>query len=215
MQAGGRRPGGRQGHPQNGICPQTALVVRPVRLPQQAVNLSLISGVLKQHRLRQDCTHVLRSLPNPFSPISLLLIPQLHRLKFSCGRPGGDTGAAHRPIFQDHLRLHRGISPGIQNLPALYRRNIKPAVHQTCLLISLILRDRLDNFFFFMYRPWRSRGEKCGRVPPQAARALQRGVMKSLSIDNGLLCHIVEDVDLAGVHGQADGVPHRHLRGGI
>jgi hypothetical protein len=65
-----------------------------------------------------DVTH---RFDHTFSKVSRFgPIPQLNRFSFSRGRPGWDCGAAHRAGFQDDIRLHGGVSSGIQDFSCKY-----------------------------------------------------------------------------------------------
>ncbi len=71
------------------------------------------------------------------APVPSSSVPQLHRLKFSCGCAGGHGCTAYGPAFQPNLHLYGGIPPGIQDLPPQHFRYLKCVIHKNGLLMVL------------------------------------------------------------------------------
>ena len=131
----GSRPGHRQGHAQDGVRAQSSFICCPVLLRQKPVNVGLIQRVFPHQPFRQPGIHVFHCLLNPQAAVAFLAVPQLHRLKFSCGRTGGYDGASRISVNSDdslshgHFHLHRGISPGIQDFSCANPPNRQITVH--------------------------------------------------------------------------------------
>ena len=108
---------------QRGIGSCAAFVFRSICFDQKMINPCLVQGILSDDGIRQTGVDVLHcffyTLAQIFLPVP---VPQLHCLKFPCGRSGRHHGPSrisvnpYNSLSHCHFRFHSRISPGIQDL---------------------------------------------------------------------------------------------------
>ena len=120
----GRRLCNRQGHRQNGIGSQTALVGGTVQLDKQSVDVRLIHGIVTRQSLGNLGVHMQYCLADTLAQIAArIAVAQLAGFINTRGRTAGDRCPTNTAALQKNLRFHRGISAGIQDLTTFYSKN--------------------------------------------------------------------------------------------
>ena len=120
---------------QRRICAEIFLALRAVQLHELPVDCDLIQCITAVQRRGNLLIDILHRVLHPESEISRLTVPQLHRLEAS---RAGSRRHSRKPrvkssvirIFYRDLRLHCGISSGIQNFSRVYFCNFKICRHK-------------------------------------------------------------------------------------
>ena len=117
------RPCHCQRNTQNCIGSYTAFIVCSIDFCQKSVYIHLIKRIFSHNCFRKFCIYIIYSFfhtePKVFS---FFTIPELHCLKSSGRRPGGNYGSccismdSNNPFSCCNFNLNRRISPGVQDL---------------------------------------------------------------------------------------------------
>ena len=118
-----------QGNPKRGVRSQIGFVVRSVRIHENPVNFNLTERVFPKQGVPQLGIHIFYRLLHAQAKVAGFPISQFHRLKLSGGSAGRNSRPSRAPARKRHLRLHRGISSGVQNLPCAHIRNFQITIH--------------------------------------------------------------------------------------
>ena len=115
----------RHRHAEQRVGPQPPLRGRPVERDHRAVDRALV-GVLALERRGELAVHVPDRLRHALAEIALLVaVAQLQRLAHAGRGARRHRRAAHHPALERHVHFHRRIPARIQDLSAVYRRDLR------------------------------------------------------------------------------------------
>ena len=135
----GRGLGAGQGDAQQGVGAQAGLVGGAVQLLEQAVDGHLVHGVQADEGFRDLAVDGGYGVFHALAQIAALVaVPQLAGLVNAGGSAGGHGGPAHSAVVQPDLRLHGGVAPAVQDLPADDVDDLQIFAHVRILLIILL-----------------------------------------------------------------------------
>ena len=108
--------GAGQGHAQDGVSAQSALVVRAVQLQHHVVDGALIVGLEADERIGDLVIHMANGIQRALAQITLLVaVAQLHGLERARGRAGGNGRTTEGTILQHNFHLDRGVAARVQD----------------------------------------------------------------------------------------------------
>ncbi len=105
----GLGPGRGQGHAENGVGAQSALVRSAVQVDHGLVQLALVSGIQPHDPPRQAAFDVTRGAQHALAHEAVAPVPQLDGFVLPGGRPGRHGGPALGSVGQRHLHLDGGM----------------------------------------------------------------------------------------------------------
>ncbi len=114
----GRGPGHGQGHAEDGVGAQTALVVRAVEGHELSVDAPLIEGFPAFEEVGYLAVHCVDRPGDPLAGPLRPAVAKLHRLVGAGALARRDAGPAPGPAFERDLHLDCREAPGIKDLPA-------------------------------------------------------------------------------------------------
>ena len=108
--------GAGQGHAQDGVSAQSALVVRAVQLQHNVVDGALIVGLEADKRVGDLVIHMTNGIQRALAQITLLVaVAQLHGLERARGRARGNGRTTEGTILQHNFHLDRGVAARVQD----------------------------------------------------------------------------------------------------
>lgn len=103
--------GSGKGNAEHGVCAETGLVVRAVKIKQGGVHLHLAQGVKADDGFSDFSVHMLHRLGDALALVARgISVAQLKGFAGSGGGAGGHGSAAHMAGFQPHFHFHRRIA---------------------------------------------------------------------------------------------------------
>ncbi len=119
-----RRTGHGQGNAQNGVGPQTPLVLGTIDVDHLLIHRHLIKHLHADHGIGQFAVDGIHRLGDALAQITALVaITQFHRLTGAGGSPGWHRSTAQTALFGKDLHLHGGIATGIEDFTRLNMGN--------------------------------------------------------------------------------------------
>ncbi len=115
--------GHRHGHADESVGPEPGLGGGAVEIDQRLVHQPLVVGLVAE-QLGLDLVH--DAVDGPADALAAVLGPavaELDRLERAGGRTAWHPGAAEGAIVKNHLDLDGRVTPGVQDLPGMYRFN--------------------------------------------------------------------------------------------
>ncbi len=121
----GFRLGRRQGHRQDGVGAQVALVVGAVGVDHRLVQRPLVGGVAAHQQLADLGIDVAHGAGDALAQVAgLVAVTQLQRFPGAGGGTAGRAGAGGMAGFQGHIGFDGGVAAGIKNLAGLDVNNL-------------------------------------------------------------------------------------------
>ena len=116
-EGGSGGPGSGDGHGQDGVGAQVALVLGAVGLQHGGVHGVHVRGVQTHNGLGDDGVHVLHGLQHALAAeTALVAVPELQGLKLAGGSAAGGSAQGHGAVGQGDLGLHGGVAAGVNDL---------------------------------------------------------------------------------------------------
>ena len=120
LQAGRRRLGDRQRHPQHRVGSQTFQVVGAVAFQHHPIDAALVQRIEAQHQLGDLTVDRSDRAEDALAGVRVTAVASLDRLERTGRRAGWHRRPADRPVAQAHLHLDGGVSSRVEDLSGQY-----------------------------------------------------------------------------------------------
>ena len=125
-----------QGHAQDGVCAQSALVVRAVKLQHHVVDSALVVCLEADEGIGNFVVHMANGIKRALAQIAILVaIAQLNGLECARRRAGGNSRTTEGTILQHNFHFNGGVAARVQDFTP---EHIDDDAHE-CLLVGCFL----------------------------------------------------------------------------